>query len=139
MGALPCDEVVDTGPARTATPVRTPTPAARATATRAANPYVVRNVKIYDLDGNLAYQGDMDLKPTLDRIAAGIKDPHRDDGIVFQNRERLLPIKTDREYYHEYVVRTPGLRDVGPQRLILGKDGEVYYTPDHYDSFIRIK
>ena len=120
-------------------PAASPTPRVTATATRAANPYLVKSVKIYDLDGKLAYQGDMDLKPVFDRIAAGIKDPHRDDGITFQNRERLLPIKTDREYYREYVVRTPNMREVGPQRLILGRDGEAYYTPDHYDSFIRIK
>ena len=127
------------GPARTATPVRTPTPAARATATRAANPFLVRNVKVYDLDGKLAYQGDVDLGPTLERIAAGIRDPHPNDGTVFQNRERRLPSKSDGQYYREYVVRTPGLREVGPQRLITGKDGEAYYTPDHYDTFIRIK
>lgn len=127
------------GPARTATPVRTPTPAARATATRAANQYLVRNVKVYDLDGRLAYQGDVDLGPTLERIAAGIRDPHPNDGTIFQNRERRLPSKSDGQYYREYVVRTPGLREVGPQRLITGKDGEAYYTPDHYDTFIRIK
>ncbi len=120
-------------------PAATSTPRVTATATRAANPYLVKSVKIYDLDGRLAYQGDIDLKPVFDRIAAGIRDPHRDDGITFQNRERLLPIKTDRDYYHEYVVRTPNMREVGPQRLVLGRDGEAYYTPDHYDSFIRIK
>jgi filamentous hemagglutinin len=135
----PRAELTPTGPARTATPVRTPTPAARATATRAANPYLVRNVKVYDLDGKLAYQGDVDLAPVLERIAAGIKDPHPNDGTVFQNRERRLPSKSDSQYYREYVVRTPGLREVGPQRLIMGKDGEAFYTPDHYDTFIRIK
>ena len=94
---------------------------------------------MYDLDGKLAYQGDVDLGPTLERIAAGIRDPHPNDGTVFQNRERRLPSKSDGQYYREYVVRTPGLREVGPQRLITGKDGEAYYTPDHYDTFIRIK
>jgi len=128
-----------TGPGRTATPVRTPTPAARATATRAPNPYVVKNVKVYDLDGRLVYQGDVDLGPTLERISAGVRDPHPNDGTTFQNRERQLPAKSDGQYYREYVVRTPGLREVGPQRLITGKDGEAYYTPDHYDTFIRIK
>lgn len=124
-------------PSPTSAPSRTPTPAARATI--APNPYLIRDVKIYDLNGRLAYQGDIDLKPSFERIAAGIRDPHRDDGIVFQNRERLLPIKGDRDYYREYVVRTPGMSDVGPQRLVLGKDGDGWYTPDHYESFIRIK
>lgn len=118
---------------------RTATPTTSARATPTSNPYLMRNQKIYDVDGRLAYQGDIDLKPVFDRIAAGIKDPHPNDGVVFQNRERLLPVKSDTSYYHEYVVRTPGLSAVGPQRLILGRDGEAYYTPDHYDTFIRVK
>ena len=99
---------------------------------------VIRDVSIYDVDGNLAYQGDVDLAPTLDRIARGESDPHDNDGAVFQNREGLLP-EQDRGYYREYVVRTPGLTAVGPQRLILGEGGEVYYTPDHYATFTRIR
>ncbi len=103
-----------------------------------AEDLVVHDVSIYDLDGNLAYQGDVDLGPTLDRIARGESDPHANDGAVFQNREGLLPHEKS-GYYHEYVVRTPGLDSVGPQRLILGADGEVYYTPDHYATFTRIR
>ena len=103
-----------------------------------AEDLVVHDVSIYDLDGNLAYQGDIDLGPTLDRIARGESDPHANDGAVFQNREGLLP-REKSDYYHEYVVRTPGLDAVGPQRLILGADGEVYYTPDHYATFTRIR
>lgn len=98
----------------------------------------IRNVKIYDLNGNLAYQGDVNLKPVLDRIARGERDPHSNDGTVFSNREGQLP-KQPRGYYREYVVRTPGLSSVGPQRLIIGKDGETYYTPDHYRSFQRVR
>lgn len=98
---------------------------------------VVNDVKIYDLDGKLAYQGDMDLTPVLARIERGERDSHDNDGSVFGNREKLLPIE-DRGYYHEYVVRTPDMRGVGPQRLIIGEDGEVYYTPDHYESFIKV-
>jgi len=105
----------------------------------AQDSYVMRNVKIYDLNGKLAYQGDMDLKPTLERIAKGVKDSHDNDGTTFSNRERGLPVKSDRNYYTEYVVRTPGMREVGPQRLIMGKDGEAYYTPDHYVTYIRVK
>ena len=64
---------------------------------------------------------------------------HHVIGLTSIIRERLLPVKSDSSYYHEYVVRTPGLSAVGPQRLILGRDGEAYYTPDHYDTFIRVK
>lgn len=99
----------------------------------------MKDVKVYDLDGKLAYRGDIDLKPTLDRIAKGIEDSHPNDGAVFGNRERRLPRQSDRNYYHEYVLRTKGIRGVGPQRVILGKAGEIYYTPDHYDTFIQVK
>lgn len=120
----------------TATPARS----TRVTPTvLAKNPYLIRNVKIYDLNGNLAYRGDIDLKPTVDRIAKGIEDPHPNDGAVFGNRERRLPRQSDRNYYHEYVIRTKGISGPGPQRLIMGKQGEIYYTPDHYETFIRVR
>lgn len=100
---------------------------------------VIRDVKVYDQDGKLVYRGEVDLRPVLERIEQGIQDPHRNDGAVHRNLERKLPVKPDREYYREYVVRTPGLKAVGPQRVILGKGGEVYYTPDHYNTFIRVR
>jgi ribonuclease T1 len=99
---------------------------------------VMRDVKVYDLDGNLAYEGDIDLAPVLERIERGERDSHDNDGSVFSNREGLLPQKP-RGYYHEYVVRTPGMRSVGPQRLILGENGEAYYTSDHYESFTQVR
>jgi ribonuclease T1 len=99
---------------------------------------IMQDVKVYDLDGDLAYQGDVDLAPVLDRIERGESDSHDNDGSVFGNYEGLLP-KKSKGYYHEYVVRTPGLKSVGPQRLILGDNGEIYYTPDHYESFIQVR
>lgn len=115
-----------------------PTPA-QTSSPNTSNPgLVIRNVKIYDLNGNLAYQGDVDLKPVLERIARGQRDPHRDDGTVFTNREGRLPQEA-RGYYREYVVRTPGLNTVGPQRLVIGQGGETYYTPDHYRTFTKVR
>jgi ribonuclease T1 len=99
---------------------------------------VVRDVSVRDLDGRVAWRGDMDLTPALARIAAGERDPHRNDGGIFQNREGLLPDRP-RGHYREYVVRTPGISHAGPQRLVIGADGEVYYTHDHYRSFRRIR
>ena len=99
---------------------------------------VMQNVKVYELDGNLAYEGDIDLAPVFERIERGELDPHDNDGSVFGNREGLLPQK-ERGYYREYVVRTPGMRSVGPQRLILGEGGEAYYTSDHYESFVQVR
>jgi filamentous hemagglutinin len=113
-------------------------PAQAPGATAAARALVVRNVVVRDLDGRVAWRGDVDLRPTLRRIEAGVRDRHRNDGGVFGNRERRLPVKP-RRYYLEYVVRTPGISHAGPQRLIVGKGGELFYTFDHYASFRRIR
>ncbi|MBS0002400.1 MAG: ribonuclease [Thioalkalivibrio sp.] len=99
---------------------------------------VVPNVTVRDLDGRVAWRGDVNLAPELARIAAGERDPHRNDGGVFHNREGLLP-ERPRGHYREYVVRTPDISHAGPQRLVIGADGEVYYTHDHYQSFRRIR
>jgi ribonuclease T1 len=99
---------------------------------------IVRDVRIDDRDGRLVYHGDVDLRPELARIERGERDAHPNDGAVFQNREGRLP-RQERGYYREYVVRTPGIGHAGPQRLIVGARGEIYYTPDHYRSFRRIQ
>jgi ribonuclease T1 len=59
------------------------------------------------------------------------------DGIVFENREKLLPAKSN-GYYHEYTVPTPGSDDRGARRLITGDAKELYYTDDHYASFVVV-
>jgi ribonuclease T1 len=73
-------------------------------------------------------------RQTLDLIAVGGPYPYPRDGVVFQNRERLLPRKAG-GYYREYTVPTPGEDDRGARRIIVGKGGEVYWTADHYASF----
>jgi ribonuclease T1 len=64
------------------------------------------------------------------------------DGVVFGNRERLLPPKP-RGYYREYTVDTPGARNRGARRVICGgprtHPDVCYYTGDHYQSFGRIR
>jgi ribonuclease T1 len=99
---------------------------------------VVRDVTVRDLDGRVAYRGDVDLAPALARIEAGERDAHRNDGGVFGNREGLLP-RREQGYYREYVVRTPGITHAGPQRLVIGRGGDVWYTHDHYSSFTRVR
>ncbi|PIW38550.1 MAG: ribonuclease [Hydrogenophilales bacterium CG_4_8_14_3_um_filter_62_83] len=79
-----------------------------------------------------------EARQTLDRIKRGGPFPYGRDGIVFQNRENRLPPKP-RGYYHEYTVPTPGARDRGARRIIVGPPGEYYYTQDHYRSFWRIQ
>ncbi|MFF2041081.1 ribonuclease [Kitasatospora sp. NPDC058170] len=75
---------------------------------------------------------------TLDLIAAGGPFPYSQDGIVFQNRERVLPAKSS-GYYHEYTVVTPGSPTRGARRIVTGQAyHEDYYTADHYATFRRV-
>ena len=74
---------------------------------------------------------------TLELIQAGGPFPYERDGAVFSNRERRLPPR-ERGYYREYTVKTPGVRDRGPRRIVSGRDGDYYYTDDHYRTFRRI-
>lgn len=74
----------------------------------------------------------------LQAIARGGPYRYRQDGGVFQNRERLLPPQP-RGYYHEFTVDTPGSDDRGARRIITGGNPpvEYWYTDDHYRSFRR--
>lgn len=74
---------------------------------------------------------------TVALIEAGGPYPYRQDGTTFGNRERLLPVEPA-GYYREFTVPTPGSRDRGARRIVLGGSGEMYYTEDHYRSFTRI-
>jgi len=98
---------------------------------------VIEGLALRDADGRTIYRGSIDLAPTLERIAAGKRLRFPNDGATFQNRERRLPGRPA-GYYREWVVPTPGESGPGPQRLVTGEDGEVWYTPDHYRSFRRI-
>jgi guanyl-specific ribonuclease Sa len=77
-----------------------------------------------------------EARDTLALIARGGPFPNRQDGVVFGNREGLLPAQP-RGYYHEYTVATPGLDYRGARRIITGGNPPVvyYYTDDHYRSF----
>ena len=77
---------------------------------------------------------------TTDRlIRAGGPFPYPKDGIVFGNRERVLPARP-RGYYREYTVPTPGEHDRGARRIVTGDhDRELFYTADHYATFVRVQ
>jgi ribonuclease T1 len=79
-----------------------------------------------------------EARQTLARIVAGGPHPFRRDGALFHNREGRLPPRPS-GYYREYTVRTPGARDRGARRIVVGERGERYYTPDHYRTFERIR
>ena len=98
---------------------------------------VLKDIRVVDF-GREVYRGEMDLNPTIDRIRRGEKLNHRNDGAFFGNRERLLPRQNDREYYREFVHTLHSPKFPGPQRVVIGKDGSVWYTGDHYDSFTKV-
>jgi len=74
---------------------------------------------------------------TLRLIKQGGPFPYPRDGVVFGNYERILPQRA-RGYYHEYTVKTPGVRHRGARRIVCGVVPECYYSGDHYRSFQRI-
>jgi ribonuclease T1 len=82
-----------------------------------------------------------EAREALARIDAGAALSYERDGVVFGNREGLLPAKP-RGYYHEYTVKTPGARTRGSRRIVCGgavqSTTECYYSNDHYRSFKRI-
>ena len=75
-------------------------------------------------------------------VGKGGPFPFDRDGVVFGNREKLLPAKP-RGYYHEYTVRTPGVSSRGGRRLVCGGKKKApdacYYSDDHYRSFRKIR
>jgi ribonuclease T1 len=84
----------------------------------------------------------VEAQATQRLILAGGPFPYAKDGIVFGNRERLLP-RRERNYYREYTVPTPGSRDRGARRIVCGgkpptQPESCFYTADHYASFKRI-
>lgn len=86
-----------------------------------------------------------EARQTLELIRRGGPFPYNQDGVVFGNRERLLP-QQPRGYYREFTVRTPGSRDRGARRIVAGSgnggdvktSNEFWYSDDHYASFRRI-
>jgi ribonuclease T1 len=80
-----------------------------------------------------------DARLTVQRIDSGGPFPYPKDGVVFGNRERLLPAQAT-GYYREYTVLTPGSDDRGARRIVTGdRNRQLFYTGDHYVTFARIR
>ena len=69
------------------------------------------------------------------------------DPLPFNNKDaRILPTHDqvgNEIKYTEYKVRrlfrTPNqVNDAGIERLVVGSDGSIYFTPDNYETFVRI-
>ena len=83
-----------------------------------------------------------EARDVLGRVKSGGPFRYDRDGVVFGNRERLLPAHP-RGYYHEYTVPTPGAKNRGARRIVCGgpktAPSACWYTHDHYQSFARIR
>ena len=93
-------------------------------------PAAIPEVAVNELPG--------EARATIALIRKGGPFPYERDGVAFGNFEKRLPAQA-RGYYREYTVKTPGARDRGARRIIAGRQGEYYYTGDHYASFRRIR
>jgi hypothetical protein len=63
---------------------------------------------------------------------------HGNDGTVFGNKEGLLPTGVS---YTEWGINSNrgwGCSFTNNERLVMGSNGQGYYSPDHYRSFILV-
>lgn len=108
------------------------------TAASAASPAVVAQNPCGNLSG-YSHTTLSALPPeattTYHLIQTGGPFPYpKNDGVVFDNREGVLPACAS-GYYHEYTVPTPGASTRGTRRIVTGSGGEYFYTGDHYATF----
>jgi ribonuclease T1 len=80
----------------------------------------------------------VEARTTLRLIMQGGPFPYPRDGVTFGNYEKRLP-KQYRGYYHEYTVKTLGVRSRGARRIVCGQPVECYYSDDHYQTFKLIR
>lgn len=86
-------------------------------------------------------------------IYNGAQLPYSQDGVVFKNKEGILPQQPS-GYYHEYTLMTGNaphtvviggvtyqvsadLGTRGAERIVIGGGKRIYYSPDHYRTFIE--
>jgi ribonuclease T1 len=121
--ASPAGAPATTSPSLAPAPA-TPAPPAASSAWPGVNAFVPRGERVQ-------------LLATLELIQRGGPFPYDKDGSVFGNRERKLPARP-RGYYREYTVPTPNAPNRGTRRVVQGRDGDTWYTSDHYRTFVRI-
>jgi guanyl-specific ribonuclease Sa len=105
---------------------------------------------LVDLDGGPVGCGDLsgideaglstlprEVADTIALVRAGGPFPFPQDGQVYENREGVLP-DCAAGHYRLYTVPTAGVTDRGERRLIAGADGEYFYTPDGYATFVHV-
>ncbi|MFJ8041949.1 ribonuclease domain-containing protein [Kitasatospora sp. NPDC096147] len=117
----------------------------RAAAAVAVGLLTLAPTAVFATDASAAVSGSICLsalppegRTTIQLIDRGGPFPYSQDGIVFQNREGVLPQQST-GYYHEYTVKTPGSSTRGARRIVTGKVyHEDYYTADHYATFRKV-
>jgi len=102
---------------------------------------VIYNVSVTDWDGNPVFFGDVDLNEFLRKPYTIAKNGTR--RYIWRDihanwkgpgRPGQLPFK-EYNYYKEYAPWGGDDR----RRVVIGKSGEVYFTPNHYDDWIIVK
>ncbi len=78
-----------------------------------------------------------EVRDTLLKIKSGFSFSHKRDGSIYKNTEKLLPERPFGDY-REYTVPTPRIENRGSRRLVISKDGDIYYTDDHYQTFQQV-
>ena len=71
----------------------------------------------------------------------GSVEPDAPDHVIggdkFGNREGMLP-DTKGRYYYQCDIDTLGEDSRGAKRIVFSNDGLIYYTEDHYESFVLL-
>jgi RHS repeat-associated protein len=99
----------------------------------------IHGVTIVDRGRVIATNQTVDVNPTLESIQTS-----QINGRSFANDGRggtqRLPTKAP-GYYQEFDVvdQHPGTVGRGPERVIMGRGGEIYYTGNHYKTFIPVR
>ena len=124
-------------PGTAGTAAAAPSPIPRTSAARAPSPGATRDPETGLRVVSLASLP-REARQTVALVDRGGPFPYAQDGATFANREGRLP-SHPRGWYREYTVVTPGEDDRGPRRVVTGDDDRlVFYTADHYGSFVRV-
>lgn len=135
------DSAVRQAPASSVAPRSRQAPAATTAATPRRQPSRAASTSTSASDTTTSIAFDdlpREAQDTIQLIEQGGPFPYDQDDSVFRNREGILP-RQPNGYYREYTVETPGSDDRGARRVVAGRNGELYYTDDHYESFSRIR
>jgi guanyl-specific ribonuclease Sa len=128
---------------RSASPAASVTPSARPDGSRETGAHAPRSRALRSL-GDPALDGQVarvvESLETTGRPPAGVAQGGRRGRTsgLFENAEGRLPPQP-RGYYTETDVWPRTVAGRGAERLIVGRQGEVYYTADHYRTFERLR